>query len=705
MLALQKILLPVPHKITDHQDLVSVCSVQYSISEAPEPEAPVYETAVRKLKDLLRLEVIDLSAKPCPVRVTFNDALKREGYVLSVGKTGIRIEAADEAGFFYAVVTLEKLVDSREDGRILLRRCRIEDAPDFPERGVFLEDRYGSEFLTPDNYRTIFDRLSELKFNSVTLGVYGCWSVQYDKKHSEYLYLPFKKHPELKTPMSIKYYSPAAKKLIIRENVLPTLFEQDFFNEVAREAKARHIKIRPLFNSFGHNTLIPREHPELSALGENGQPTGKGICTSNPKTRAFMFELYDEIIDRYLKPNGLDEFHIGFDEVRVADFCKCPLCSAGTREEVALDYAAALIGHLKSRGIRRVHLYHDTIFPYYRLPAKSSSYTLKADHTQEEIDALAKEAEAFFRKKGIWDVTVVDYWNYSNDDKMFGRKRLNTCFHSVIKPFNGYYHWIGALNTHDNVRGAAKRARELHFDGIEAYAAWEPVFDRNNAYIALSAWNTEAFFDFTGFEEAYLSTMFPSADTCEARRSLGFALRTLDELGDYGNRKEQRFNLMDYYWASYKRDSTKVYPRCYMAELRDYLFAEPDRNREYLDDFVKRAEEAEKIFASCPDPQSRVYEAAMAHFACLGSVYRGLLALWEGRLKPEEFFADGIAAIERDLALSEQVRTPATFYHYARDLSIVRQILILAKRKYERTGTVDLEGAEKRGCKTLRTLR
>lgn len=101
------------------------------------------------------------------------------------------------------------------------------------------------------------------------------------------------------------------------------------------------------FKSLGHNTLIPREYPEVSSVDEKGSPIGYGFCLTNPQTLELMFKMYDEIIDRYLKPNGVDTFSIDLDEVYarrgkdprdpkklVDPWCKCLQCSKYKREDL-----------------------------------------------------------------------------------------------------------------------------------------------------------------------------------------------------------------------------------------------------------------------------------------------------------------------------------------------------------------------------------
>lgn len=253
----------------------------------------VFASAVAVLEKALQPGVF-------PVRLELNATLARkEGYQIQIDEAGARIIGADPAGAFYGAVTFEKLLHE-EKGALYLPVTQIEDWPSFPERGLFLEDRYGSEFMTLDDYKEAIDYFAKMKLNSLTIGVYGCWSVQYDNRVAEYLYLPFGKYPQLKTPMSIKYYRPDARDYVCRENLLPTMFEKPFFGDIIRYAAKKNIQVRPLFNSYGHNNLLPREIPEVSAKDTDGKPLEVGFCTSNEKTYEVLFDIYDNIIDNYL---------------------------------------------------------------------------------------------------------------------------------------------------------------------------------------------------------------------------------------------------------------------------------------------------------------------------------------------------------------------------------------------------------------------
>ena len=74
-----------------------------------------------------------------------------------------------------------------------------------------------------------------------------------------------------------------------------------------------------------------------------------------------MFDLYDEIIDRYLAPHGIDSFEIGLDEIipvlgvdandlqrSSSPICKCSKCRSKDFGELIIDYIVRITQHLKS---------------------------------------------------------------------------------------------------------------------------------------------------------------------------------------------------------------------------------------------------------------------------------------------------------------------------------------------------------------------
>jgi N-acetyl-beta-hexosaminidase len=69
------------------------------------------------------------------VRITRDSSVPPQGYRLNIANAGISITAADNAGAFYARMTLRQIARQCGDA---LPACEIEDHPDFPSRGLLL---------------------------------------------------------------------------------------------------------------------------------------------------------------------------------------------------------------------------------------------------------------------------------------------------------------------------------------------------------------------------------------------------------------------------------------------------------------------------------------------------------------------------------------------------------------------------------------
>lgn len=688
-----KALIPAPQSI--HDGGRQVCLSGGCSLTAAKCDDAVFASAVAVLEKALQPGVF-------PVRLELNATLARkEGYQIQIDEAGARIIGADPAGAFYGAVTFEKLLHE-EKGALYLPVTQIEDWPSFPERGLFLEDRYGSEFMTLDDYKEAIDYFAKMKLNSLTIGVYGCWSVQYDNRVAEYLYLPFGKYPQLKTPMSIKYYRPDARDYVCRENLLPTMFEKPFFGDIIRYAAKKNIQVRPLFNSYGHNNLLPREIPEVSAKDTDGKPLEVGFCTSNEKTYEVLFDIYDNIIDNYLAPNGVDSFHIGLDEVMSKELCQCEKCRGISGYKRAMEHAIRLIRHLKDKGMRHVHMYYDTIFGFYRTSAGSFLSLDGAPSTQEEVDAYVAETAQRFKEEGIYDITVLDWWNYYSDEKMFYGRELNNSFRSVIMPMTGYYHWLSPMERNDNIRGAARRAVKHGFEGLCAYSALEYCFDRPYNYLASVAWNKDQIDDQQAFYDSYAYALCPDAPELTRR-----AMEIIGELS-VDDRRENPIGKLGYYWTSYKRAS-KPYPRCWFAELKENIDKAPDLYLPFLTNAQEKAAEALALLEKAPIKEETVKKALMAsasHYLIHAECYEILYSLLSGKeTNYEQALTHVIERYEALLQIAKDARREYTYYHYARDLSIQRELCLNALEQLKKDPTLSLPDTERIGSPTLSMLR
>jgi len=194
MFTLQNAIIPMPQHIEDKEFEISIksCDVSGCDKEVIEKKLSGFgvftdETGYK------------ISIKTDKTDKRFKNAGKKEGYIIDVHKDKAEVIGYDEAGTYYGAVSLGKLFH-REGDSVLLPGCFISDYPYFGTRGHFMECRYGSDFMTFDDWKNGIDYLSEMKINTLTIGIYGCWKRQYDGIFAEYLYTPISKYPCLKTP-------------------------------------------------------------------------------------------------------------------------------------------------------------------------------------------------------------------------------------------------------------------------------------------------------------------------------------------------------------------------------------------------------------------------------------------------------------------------------------------------------------------------
>lgn len=409
-----------------------------------------------------------------------------QGYLLKAEAGRITVTGFGEAGLFYGVTTLLQLLQEES-----LPAVEILDYPSLKTRGHFIETRYGTDLMELEDWKQVVDEMVQLKENQLTVSVYGCWQVQFDNRVSEYVYTPFEGYPDLKTPVYKKYYSPKAGKWV-NEVVGTPMYEKDFLGQLMAYGKENGVQVIPMVNSLGHNTLIPRLYPEVSAKDEEGNPACTGYCTSNPKTYELIFDLYDQLIDRYCAPNGIDAFDIGMDEVRDgraylpgdignlrSPWCRCPECAKKTKAQIIIGHGVKLIEHLKEKGMKTVYMYNDMVVEH------------KTVYNNGQPEDRAAMFHAALEEKGLLDVACLDWWSYRELRETFHFTTIHPelGLRSTMKPWNGYYNWAFLVNSVPNNYHASKIAMEEGAEGMRSYSTWDGSYHRNNQTQADYAWN------------------------------------------------------------------------------------------------------------------------------------------------------------------------------------------------------------------------
>lgn len=222
----------------------------------------------------------------CPVdaapQVTIGDkALPPQGYRLSIKPDSIRIEAADEAGAHYAQQTLRQIV--RQSPGPGLPCQRIEDWPDFPNRGYML-DISRDRVPTMAHLFHLVDSLATLRYNQLQLYT----------EHT-FAYAGHETVWGMASPMTPE--------------------EIEALDAYCAE---RHIELVPNQNSFGHMERWLK-HPEYQALAEC--PNGFTHPLTGPRTHGttlrpdepslqFLNELFEDLLPHFTSR----QFNIGGDE-------------------------------------------------------------------------------------------------------------------------------------------------------------------------------------------------------------------------------------------------------------------------------------------------------------------------------------------------------------------------------------------------------
>lgn len=107
---------------------------------------------------LPRPKVVEWAVRRTP---STSAQLPPEGYILDISYGTVKIQAADEAGRYYANKTLARL---REAG---MPNCHIEDWPDYPYRGFMLD--IARNFTKKEDILRLIDQMSEYKLNVLHL--------------------------------------------------------------------------------------------------------------------------------------------------------------------------------------------------------------------------------------------------------------------------------------------------------------------------------------------------------------------------------------------------------------------------------------------------------------------------------------------------------------------------------------------------------
>lgn len=474
-----------------------------------------------------------------------------EAYQLELLASGGRLSASTEEGLFLGCQTVRQLL-VRANGT--LPSLRITDWPDLAYRGLYLESKWGPDLMALDDWQELIDDMASLKLNSLGVGVYGCWIIQYGGKRTEFLMVPFPEHPQLTTPKTLRYYSPADDAWVIK-TYLPPMVDQDLFGKIVAYAKSRHVTVRPHFNSPGHNTLLPRTFPAVASRDVHDQPKGFGFCLSNPRTYELIFSLYDSVIDRYLASHGIDWFHIGLDEVSaypgideadptklVDPWCECAACQTQPRGQQLQNYAIRVCTHLREKGIQHITMWNDAL---------------------DGLGVLDDKFGAMLSEAGLSDHVVVQWWRY-HTPVLVPRPEIGVRAWSTA--MGGYWSNLTVESLTANIYDMITNGARAGAEGADVYCIYDRANDRNYRCLAQFAWNAESGEDLYQFKSRYARSVI--GGQLSDRRSIE-AFSNFDQAFDAIGWTNHVLASLLYYWHTYPAARAHgTYPQNVIATLR-----------------------------------------------------------------------------------------------------------------------------------------
>lgn len=266
------------------------------------------------------------SVPAAQIRYVFDATLPKEGYRLSVSKSGVKVWASTEAGRFYARKTLEQL---ERKGKYPI--CEIRDEPAYAWRGFMIDE--ARHFFGKEAIKKVIDEMSRLKMNRFH------WHLTDDQGWR----IGLKKYPELMEYGAVRASSPVKGPKWAREYdgepYGPFFYTEEDLREVVAYAAARHIEIVPEIDVPGHCQGLLAGYPWMLCEGEQLRPRMarnnwwlagiRTLCIGNDEA----IRQVEGILDEVMKIFPGDYIHFGGDECPDRYWAKCPKCRARMAKE------------------------------------------------------------------------------------------------------------------------------------------------------------------------------------------------------------------------------------------------------------------------------------------------------------------------------------------------------------------------------------
>lgn len=265
--------------------------------------------------------------------------LPTEGYRIRVTPERIIVEAADDAGFIYAIQSLRQWNTGEERG-LIFPCVEITDFPRVKWRSFMLDS--GRQYQKVSTIKKYIDMASMLKMN------YFHWHLT----------------EGLGWRVEIKQYPLLTQKgayAAVGEEQ-QGFYSQEEIKALVDYAAARNITIVPEIDMPGHAEAALHSYPELGCFNRPVEIPKLGFtpnifCAGKENTLQFLKNVLDEICTLF--PSSY--IHLGGDEAPKDNWNKCPDCQKRIADlglknshDLQLWFSAQMAEHLKSKGKKAI---------------------------------------------------------------------------------------------------------------------------------------------------------------------------------------------------------------------------------------------------------------------------------------------------------------------------------------------------------------
>ena len=329
--------------LTPHPQHVSLKGGELTISNGFTFKTNVIDSSGKDLEGYLKKIITFNDAASSQIQLIVDSKFSsKEGYTLLIDNSGITIKASDYGGAFYAIQTLEQLLEYNSDNGTTLPYIEIEDQPRFLYRGFMLD--VSRHFFPLDFVKKQIDLMAHYKLNTFH------WHLTDGPGWR----LEIKQYPELtnigawRTHETWKEWWASPRKYVKEGSkaAYGGYYTQQEARELIEYAAKKNITVIPEIEMPGHSEEVMAIYPHLSCTGT--PYTSSEFCIGNEETFTFLENVLNEVIDLF--PS--EYIHIGGDEASREHWKKCPKCQARIKSEGLADE-----NELQSYLIKRVEKY------------------------------------------------------------------------------------------------------------------------------------------------------------------------------------------------------------------------------------------------------------------------------------------------------------------------------------------------------------